>query len=428
MEFGRDLHMSQKMKPTVFFKTFGCRTNLFDTQVMIANLKDFVQVQNEDEAQIIVINSCTVTNGADSGVKSYLNKIKKTGKKIYFTGCGVQTRGKEVLEQVNGVFAHDHKEKINSLLLQEQRFYLPAQDEKHIDKTLVSEFVGKSRAFIKIQEGCDFRCSYCIIPFSRGKARSLEQSAILEQIKILAQKGIKEVVLTGTNMGSYGKDTQTNISKLIKAIAKINGIKRIRLGSLEPSQIDEEFLELLGEEFLENHLHIALQHTHNKMLEIMNRINRFESDVALLEKIADKGFGIGSDYIVGHPGENEEIWEEAYQNLQKMPLTHIHPFIYSPREGTPSAQMKPTVLGNIAKARLHQVNQLIEEKNLAFRHQHSHIPLKVLIETRKSGEYQGLDQFFNKVKIQSFSPISDFVTIKDYQIMTQCNLATLKED
>lgn len=410
------------MKQKVFFKTFGCRTNLFDTQVMIENLKDYEITSNEHDAEIIIINSCTVTNGADSGVRNYLNKMQKTGKKLYFTGCGVETRGKDVFPQVQGVFAHDHKENINTLLKQKQRFFLPSQNPQHIDSTLVSEFSGKSRAFIKIQEGCDFACSYCIIPFSRGRARSLPEASILTQVKHLAQNGIQEVVLTGTNMGSYGKDTQSSIATLIKKISQIQGIKRIRVGSLEPSQIDEEFLELLDESFLEKHLHIALQHTHNAMLKIMNRINRVQSDLALCELIASKNFALGSDYIVGHPGESEEIWQEALNNLKLFPLTHIHPFIYSPRNGTPSASMKPLINGNISKDRLHQINALIAQNNLKFRQKNAQIPLEVLIENHQNGISYGLDQFFNKVQIHTADLVSGWVKIDSYHIQETYNL------
>lgn len=413
--------MKERMKSKVYFKTFGCRTNLFDTQVMIENLKDFEVTQNEEEAEIIVINSCSVTNGADSGVKNYLNKMSKTDKKLYFTGCGVKTKGKEFAPLLNGIFDHAYKENINSLLQESKPFFFTSADEDtHIDKTLVSEFVGKSRAFIKIQEGCDFACSYCIIPFTRGKARSLPQDSILKQVSLLAQKGISEVVLTGTNMGSYGKDTRSSTPKLIKEISKIDGIKRIRVGSLEPSQIDSEFLELLGEEFLEKHLHIALQHSHNTMLEIMNRINRFESDLELLNKIASKGFAIGSDYIVGHPGESEEVWREAYENLKLLPLTHIHPFIYSPRDGTPSSIMKGRINGAIAKERLHQLKALISEKNIAFR-KSCNEPLKVLVESYSDGIAVGLDQFYNKVKIHTHKAPQDWLTVREYCIENEYN-------
>lgn len=413
------------MKQKVFFKTFGCRTNLFDTQVMRANLQDFSITTQEEQAQIIIINSCTVTNGADTAVKSYLRKMQKLGKTIYLTGCGVATKGSELFPHVQGVFAHDHKEKINALLQKKERFFLPTQDHSHIDSTILSEFVGKSRAFIKIQEGCDFECSYCIIPFSRGKARSVPEDLILAQIKELAQSGIQEVVLTGTNMGSYGKDTHTSVAKLIQKISQIQGIKRIRIGSLEPSQITEEFLELLGERFLEKHLHIALQHTHDKMLEIMNRQNRFQSDLALFERIAEKGFAIGSDYILGHPGESDAIWQEAYSNLKLFPLTHIHPFIYSPRSGTPSANMKLETRGDVAKERLHAINELIAENNFQFRSKNASTPLEVLIESTQDAQAIGLDQFFNKLKIQTSSPAPSWLTIPSYQVREDGNHASI---
>lgn len=417
------------MTQKVFFKTFGCRTNLFDTQVMRENLKNFECVDSEDLADIIVVNSCTVTNGADSGVRSYVNRLSGIGKKVYFTGCGVKTQGQKLFDNnlTFGVFDHSRKEKIDEFLqYQDKFFYADEESDDHLDSTLVSEFVGKSRAFIKIQEGCDFACSYCIIPFVRGKARSMDISKILHQVDVLAKGGISEVVLTGTNVGSYGKDRGSNISKLIKEISKIQGIKRIRVGSLEPSQIDSEFLELLDSDFMEKHLHIALQYTQNDMLKRMNRHNRFDTDFLLLEKIAKKGFALGTDFIIGHPGEDERVWEEAFENAKSLPLTHIHPFIYSPRENTPSALMKDIVNGNTSKQRLHELNNLIKQKNLAFRKnlKSKKKPLKVLIESFQNGCYNGLDEYFNKIKIHSGVPISSkWLEISEYDVLNEINEA-----
>ena len=409
----------------VFFKTFGCRTNLFDTQVMRENLKSFEITENEEEADIIIVNSCTVTNGADAGVRSYVNKVHRSGKRVYFTGCGVKTQGKNLFEKdlVFGGFSHTHKEQIDTFLQQGERFFYQEEGlESHIDKTIVSEFAGKVRAFIKIQEGCDFACSYCIIPSVRGIARSYREGDILRQVGILAQGGVSEVVLTGTNVGSYGKDSGSNIAKLIKEIAKIDGIVRVRVGSLEPSQIDSEFLELLDSDFLEKHLHIALQHTHDSMLAIMNRQNRAESDYRLLEHIASKGFAIGTDFIVAHPGETPQVWQEALENLRTLPLTHIHPFIYSVRDNTPSAKMKLETNGKEAKARLHQVNALIAEKNLAFRQRGQE--LRVLIESQEAGRYSGLDQFFNRIWVESERALSgQWLEISEYEVNERGNYA-----
>lgn len=396
---------------------------------MRENLKNFECVDSEDLADIIVVNSCTVTNGADSGVRSYVNRLSGIGKKVYFTGCGVKTQGQKLFDNnlTFGVFDHSRKEKIDEFLqYQDKFFYADEESDDHLDSTLVSEFVGKSRAFIKIQEGCDFACSYCIIPFVRGKARSMDISKILHQIDVLAKGGISEVVLTGTNVGSYGKDRGSNISKLIKEISKIQGIKRIRVGSLEPSQIDSEFLELLDSDFMEKHLHIALQYTQNDMLKRMNRHNRFDTDFLLLEKIAKKGFALGTDFIIGHPGEDERVWEEAFENAKSLPLTHIHPFIYSPRENTSSALMKDIVNGNTSKQRLHELNNLIKQKNLAFRKnlKSKKKPLKVLIESFQNGCYNGLDEYFNKIKIHSGVPISSkWLEISEYDVLNEINEA-----
>lgn len=420
------------MNQKVFFKTFGCRTNLFDTQVMKQNLETFECVEDEKEADIIVVNSCTVTNGADSGVRSYVNRVHAHGKKVFFTGCGVKTQGKNLFDKnlTFGVFDHSSKESINDFLQSKEKFYY--YDEKtndtHLDSTVISEFSGKSRAFLKIQEGCDFTCSYCVIPFVRGRARSMNKDKILEQVRALRDSGISEIVLTGTNVGSYGKEEGSNIAKLIKAISNIDGIKRIRIGSLEPSQIGDEFLEILESNFLEKHLHIALQHTNNSILKIMNRINRFESDFLLLEKIAKKGFAIGTDYIIGHPGESQDIWEKAFINAKILPLTHIHPFVYSVRNDTPSALMSERINGDVSKKRLHQLNALIKAKNFSFRQElkSKNKPLNILIESFQNGLYQGLDEYFNKVKIHSNSPItSKWFSTKNYSVQDEVNVVEI---
>ena len=236
------------MKPKVYFKTFGCRTNVFDTQVMMGRLEDFDVTQDESEADMIVVNSCTVTNGADTGVRGYINAQERSGKTVLLTGCGAHTKGESLFKagKVQGVFGQSEKAKINELLRRETRFY-ELGDLDFIDNNVVEQFVGKSRAFIKIQEGCSFRCSYCIIPFVRGDARSVDEAVILEQVTRLAANGFGEFILTGTNIGSYGQGEQRSVATLLKKMSMIRGVRRIRLGSLEPVQITDAFKELLGE-------------------------------------------------------------------------------------------------------------------------------------------------------------------------------------
>jgi MiaB-like tRNA modifying enzyme len=414
------------MKKKVYFKTFGCRTNLYDSQVMMSSLHDYEITENEAEADAIVINSCTVTNGADTHVRSYISQVEKNNSdaKLFLTGCGAHTKGESLLKEnrIHGVFGQSEKQKIDTLLKTEKPFYEPG-DLNHIDDMVVDEFVGKSRAFIKIQEGCNFRCSYCIIPYVRGDARSMDETRILEQVSRLALNGFGEFILTGTNVGSYGQDTKTSLAKLMKRMSQIRGVRRIRLGSVEPIQITDEFKEILDEPWMEKHMHIALQHTSPKMLKLMNRRNVYKQDKELFELLADKGYAIGTDFITGHPGESEELWREAMLNAADLPLTHIHAFTYSKRDGTPSATMKPEVNGKVAKERLHELQNLIDEKNLQFRTAFKG-ELDVLIESYKDGLYHGLDQHFNKIVVASDEDLlGNWINISKYEVREDCNYA-----
>ncbi|MDP1784287.1 MAG: tRNA (N(6)-L-threonylcarbamoyladenosine(37)-C(2))-methylthiotransferase MtaB [Sulfuricurvum sp.] len=412
------------MKPKVYFKTFGCRTNVYDTQVMMSALSEYDVTENEEEAQIVVVNSCTVTNGADVSVRGYINGIEKQGKKLFLTGCGAHTKGESLFDanKVHGVFGQSEKMKINTLLSAESRFY-EIGDLNYIDNAIVDEFIGKSRAFIKIQEGCNFRCNYCIIPFVRGDSRNMDESKILEQVNRLAGNGFGEFVLTGTNVGSYGQGEGKNIAELMKKMSMIRGVRRIRVGSLEPIQINNAFLEILDEPWLERHLHIAIQHSSNAMLKIMNRRNRFESDVELFGMLHEKGFALGTDFIVGHPGETDALWEEGMRNIEQLHLTHIHPFTYSKRDGTPSATMKPEVNGTVSSARMRELTGLIDANNRAFR-RNVNVPLDVLIESENNGVYSGLDQFFNKILIRSDEDLSgNWIQIEKYEVEDEHNVA-----
>ena len=418
----------QDIKKKVFFKTFGCRTNIYDSQVMMSSMAEYEVTENESEADAIVINSCTVTNGADTHVRSYISGVEKSGSeaKLFLTGCGAHTKGESLLKEnrIHGVFGQSEKEKIDTLLKQEQPFYDPG-DLNHIDNVIVDDFVGKSRAFIKIQEGCNFRCSYCIIPFVRGDARSMNEEKILEQISRLALNGFGEFILTGTNVGSYGQDTKTSLAKLMKKMSQIRGVRRIRLGSVEPIQITDEFKEILDEPWMERHMHIALQHTSEKMLKIMNRRNVYKQDRELFEFLADKGYAIGTDFITGHPGESEELWLEAMKNAQELPLTHLHAFTYSKRDGTPSATMKPEVNGKVAKTRLHEIQDLVNSKNLAFRKAVTG-ELDVLVESQKDGLFHGIDQYFNKIIIDSKEDlVGNWISVSNYNVKEDCNYANI---
>ena len=412
----------------VYFKTFGCRTNQFDTQVMMSKLKDYELTEDELLSDYIVVNSCTVTNGADSSVRNYISSMKRKNPnaKVILAGCGSHSKGESLFEdkKVFGVIGHSEKENINAVLKNENPFY-QIGDLEHIDSTIVEEFVGKSRAFIKIQEGCDFACSYCIIPQVRGGARSHKEETILEQITKLASNGFGEFILTGTNVGSYGQDHNTSMAKLLKKMSNIRGVRRIRIGSLEPIQIDDEFMELLSEPWMAKQMHIALQHTSDKMLEVMNRRNTYKTDLALFNKIASKGYALGTDFIVGHPGEDDSAWIEAIERVKELPLTHVHAFSYSKRDNTASATMKPEIRGNIAKERHRELTALVKAKNYAFRRDHNSA-LEVLLERGKEGVYQGFDQYFNRVTVKSDQDLSaNWVLLNNVEVTDAGNKAKI---
>ena len=411
----------------VFVKTFGCRTNIYDSELIKKELTSAVLTHDEKEADIIIVNSCTVTNGADSDVRNYINRANRLGKKVLLTGCGVVSRGKELFEKgsVFGVFGMSEKEKVGEFINSQKKFF-ELGNLKFSDKNLVTSYENHTKAFIKIQEGCDFNCAYCIIPSVRGKSRSIDENLIINEAKELVANGFSEIVLTGTNIGSYGKDKNSTLGKLIANLGKIQGIKRIRLGSVEPSQIDSSFREILRERWFEKHLHIALQHTSQKMLSIMRRRNKALKDLELFCELAELGFALGTDFIVAHPGESEEIWSEAVENFKKFPITHIHAFIFSPRDNTHSATLPHDINGETAKKRLKMLQNIVLLNNLEFRKKHYNKFLDVLIE-RKNGEfYEGFDQFYNKILVKSNQNLAKkWVEIKKYEITTNANLAEI---
>ncbi len=195
------------------------------------------------------------------------------------------------------------------------------------------------------------------------------------------------------------------------------------MGSIEPIQIDDEFKEIINEPFMAKHLHIALQHTSKKMLEIMNRRNKVLSDLELFEFLRDNGYALGTDFIVGHPGESDELWKEAMENLHKFPLTHVHAFTYSKRDGTPSATMGEQVRGDIAKLRYNELTKIIENKNYEFRKNNKNT-LEILIEQEKNGKYIGFDQYFNQIELESSADLlGDWIFLDNYETKVNGNVA-----
>ncbi len=367
------------MKKTAAFLNLGCKVNSYETEAMRGMFEraGYEIVDFKELADVYVVNTCTVTNIADRKSRQMLHQAKKRnpGAVIAAAGCYVQAKEEELLEDsaVDLIIGNNKKSDIVTMV---ERYFESRNKEELItdigaeqgyEELLLSATYEKTRAFIKIQDGCDRFCSYCIIPYVRGRVRSREEQDILKEIEGLAQKGYREIVLTGIHISSYGKDKQKQgeeagqnpLAELIKRVADIPGIERIRLGSLEPRIITEDFVQTIaGIRQFCPHFHLSLQSGSDTVLRRMNRkysASEYEEKVQLIRQYFEHP-AFTTDVIVGFPGETEEEFEETCDFVKRIAFSHIHVFKYSMREGTKAAVMP----GQLSEETKHQrSNQLI---------------------------------------------------------------------
>ncbi len=336
-----------KNKRNIQFKTFGCRLNSFETEVMgkIAKLSD-----SED---VTVINTCAVTNEAVRKAKKTIRKMKRTTprNKIYVTGCAAQVEPKTFssMPEVHRVFGNVEK-------LKKEFWSAQSQDNKKIEisdimkeEKVASHSVDglgtRARAYVQIQNGCDHRCTFCIIPFGRGNSRSIPSETIVQQVRRLINKGFKEVVLTGVDITSWGLDLDGSpkLSFLINEILKSNkDLARLRLSSIDQIELDSEFIPLFtNEERLMPHLHLSIQSGDNMILKRMKRRHTRENIIEFCEKIRKKRNDVrfGADIIAGFPTETDKMFENSLKLVDECELTWLHVFPFSPKTGTPAARM-----------------------------------------------------------------------------------------
>jgi len=351
------------MKKKVAFYTLGCKVNQYETNAMIEQFinKGYEIVEFEDKADIYIINTCTVTNMADRKSRQMLRRVKETNKEAILVACGCYAQvAKEELKnitEIDLIYGTNEKNKIAEYIEE----YINSKSEKNeivTDVMYQKEFLDfgttlyteKTRAVIKVQDGCDRFCSYCIIPYARGRVRSRKPESIIDEITKITSEGIKEVVITGIHVASYGKDFKEKIGliDLLEEINKIEGIKRIRLGSIEPTIITEEFLTRLTKlEKICDHFHLSLQSGCDETLKRMNRrytTEEFKRSTLLLKK-AYPNVALTTDIIVGFPGETDEEFEKTYGFLKDIDFYKMHIFKYSPRKGTKAAVMRWTNRG-----------------------------------------------------------------------------------
>lgn len=389
--------------------TLGCKVNQYETDSMRelleqagAELTEF-----EDDADVYLVNTCSVTNMAERKSRQMLHRARKKNADalVVAVGCYVQKTPKEVLDDlsVDIVVGNNRKKEIAAILedaiakrnqSREVCHWFDINQGAEYEPLTISHMTEHTRAYIKIQDGCNQFCSYCIIPYVRGRIRSREPEEVLEEIRRLAAQGCKEVVLTGIHLSSYGKDWEKetasagklngeSLLKLIQKINEIEGICRIRLGSLEPRIMTEKFVtELAGVEKLCPHFHLSLQSACNETLKRMNRkytIEEYMEGCERLRKVFDRP-ALTTDVIVGFPGETEEEFETTYENLKKLNLYEMHIFKYSRRRGTRAEQMPDQVPEQIKTVRSDKLLELTAGQKEAYEESFRGELLQVLVE------------------------------------------------
>ena len=409
----------------VAFYTLGCKVNQYETEAMLElfEKEGYEKAETEDYADVYVINTCTVTHMSDRKSRQYIRRMKKKNPDaiIAVVGCYSQVSPEEILsiDEVNLVMGTNDRKKIveevkkidasRKVSTVDDIMKVKAFEEIEINKTN-----GKTRAFLKIQDGCDRYCSYCIIPYARGRVRSRDLESIVKEVENLAANGYKEVVLTGIHVASYGKDIKETDIKLLDVIKQINdieGIERIRLSSVEPILFTDEFVEAVSAmDKVCPHYHLSLQSGCDETLKRMKRRYTTEEYKAIVDRLraAIPNVSITTDVIVGFPGETNEEFDKTYEFLKDIELTHMHVFKYSPRKGTPAATMENQVDPSTKHDRSEKLLQLNEENFNKFGQKMLDKEFNVLFEQKVGdNKYEGLTENYVKVIVESDKDLSE---------------------
>ena len=350
--------------------SLGCKVNIYESELVTNILKNnnYEIVDFEDTADIYIINTCSVTNESDKKSRKMINRAKKNNPNaiIIVMGCYSQVNAEDI--DVDIVLGNKDKSKIVDIIEE----YKKTKEKKKIiydltkvefEKMEINNFDNHTRAFVKIQDGCNAFCSYCIIPYVRGRVRSKAPEDVINEVTTLVEKGYKEIVLTGIHTGRYGIDINTSLEELLNRLVKIPNIYRIRLSSIEINEITPGIKKLLKENrVMAKHLHIPLQSGSNKILHLMNRRYNKEEFLSMVEDLKTiEDISLTTDLIVGFPKETEEEFNETIDTLNKIGFTKIHTFPYSKRKGTPAASMEGQVSPEVKKDRVHTILKLSNE-------------------------------------------------------------------
>ncbi len=402
----------------VAFYTLGCKVNQYETNGMIQEFlkRNYEIVLFHEKADVYIINTCTVTNMSDKKSRQMIRRTKELNSEsiVVAVGCYAQVAREklEEMKEIDLILGVNEKNKIVDYIeeyLQEKKKIEKISDVmKQIEYSDFGEveYSEKTRAVIKIQDGCDRFCSYCIIPYARGRVRSRKPENVVKEIRKIAKKNIKEVVLTGIHLASYGKDfkEEYHLIDLLEEINQIEGIERIRLGSLEPTLITEEFVKRLRKlEKICDHFHLSLQSGCDETLKRMNRKYSTEDFRIIVNRLREnyKEVALTTDIIVGFPGETEEEFKKTYEFLQDIHFYKMHVFKYSPREGTKAAIMEDQVDGNRKEIRSNKLIEMSNKNEKDDNEKYLGKKLFVLFE-EKDGEYiKGHTTNYKVVKVKT---------------------------
>jgi len=401
------------MSKKVSFHTLGCKLNFSETSTIARKFSDkgFKKVNFGEQTDVVVINTCTVTATADKKCRQAIKKVKKNSPSAFIvvTGCYAQADAENIskIEGVDVVLGMNEKFNLfkyfSSFEKQENTLIHSCETSEIENFDSAFSSGDRTRSFLKIQDGCDYPCTYCTIPSVRGKSRSNNVKNTVKQANEIAKLGYKEIILTGVNIGDFGKGTDENFFKLIKELDKVEGIKRYRISSIEPNLITDEIIDFVAksDKFLP-HFHIPLQSGSDDILKTMKRrydTTLFKNKIAKINKTIPDAF-IGIDVIVGFPGETDNHFTETYNLLKKIDIAFLHVFSFSVREGTKAEEMGMKVQANIIKERSDKLHKLSDELHSKFYKRFLNTEHYVLIEGGNSKEYlYGFTENYIKVKI-----------------------------
>lgn len=412
------------MIKSVCVVTLGCKANQFESAAIEELLvQDGYQLVPFDQgAQLVVINTCTVTSATDAQSRKLIRRARRFNSicRIVVTGCYAQVQPQKLAELpgVDLVIGNMEKENFMSLLNGQGTKVQVGDIAKasHCPNLKIASFFEHSRAFVQIQSGCNAFCSYCIIPFARGRSRSVAVTEVVDQIKTLIQNGYQEVVLTGIHIGNYGRDLEHDgglpitLTSLVKTILDQTSLHRLRLGSIEPQELTDELVELVCQSSrVCSHLHIPLQSGSDTVLKRMNRHYTSEDFYRCLQNIYARSpeISIGIDLIVGFPGETEAEHQQSIDLIDRLPIHYLHVFPYSKRPGTAAEKMKDHVDPTIAKDRATQLRHLGELKKQEYIKRFLGKVVEVVVENRsEKGRCKGLSDEYVQVVFESDQPLA----------------------